>query len=446
MRRAAIGLALITLAGCASSPALHLAPCTVADAPARCGTFEVAESPTSSRVLPLKVIVLPATERNVAPIFVFGGGPGVPVTPGAELEVKLFAAERRFHDTVFVDERGAGGSAPLVCPNAMKAHEREMIEGDLFPASLVIDCRRELEPKADLTHYTFDDFTADVESLRKALGYERIDIIALSAGTRAALTFLSHFPSSVRSMLLTGPVPPENRIPLEFARDADAAMQILIRDSASAFPSFESELASVRAWLGTHPMDISSAGYTIHMTRGAFDEFLRTTMYTADRQALVPLIVHLAATGEWQRIAPRFINYRRNFYDGLGIFLSVTCPTDVRYIKPGEIHDDRVSRQVTACELWAPGLAPRVTVARTNVPVLIFSGAIDPVTPPRWADVLARDLGNARIVTLANTGHTEFNPCTDSIEVPFFDAGSFALLDDSCAKSLQRPPFATTLP
>jgi pimeloyl-ACP methyl ester carboxylesterase len=445
MRRLAIA-SVLALAGCASQSNLHLAPCRIADAPARCGTFDARESQTSSRILPLKVIVLPATERNVSPIFLFGGGPGMPVTPAAELEVKLFGAERRLHDTIFVDERGAGGSAPLVCPNAMKAHERETIEGDLFPAPLVADCRRELELKADLTRYTFDDFTADVESLRKALGYERIDIIALSAGTRAALTFLSRFPSSVRSMLLTGPVPPENRIPLDFSRDADAAMQILTRDSAAAFPSFGPELDSVRTWLDTHPMDITSGGYTIHVTRGSFDEFLRTTMYTAESQALVPLIVHLAANGEWQRIAPRFIAYRKNFYDGLGIFLSVTCPTDVRYILPGEVHDYRVSRQVAACELWAPGLAPRVTVARTNVPVLIFSGAIDPVTPPRWADILAHDLGNARIVTLANTGHTEFNPCTDSIEVPFFDAGSFAQLDDVCAKTLQRPPFATTLP
>ncbi len=227
-------------------------------------------------------------------------------------------------------------------------------------------------------------------------------------------------------------------MPLNAAKDSEAAMQILIRDSAKDFPNFAEELESVRAWLDTHTMN--------HMDHGTFDEFLRTAMYSARGQSEVPLIVHLAATGDWNKIASRYRDYRENFHDGLGIFLSITCPTDVRYIKSDEVAGYRVARQVAACAMWTPGLAPRVTVTKTKVPVLIFSGELDPVTPPRWADLLARQLGNARVIRFANTGHAEFNACTDSLEVPFFDAGSFAKLDDSCAKTLQRPPFAKTLP
>ncbi len=67
------------------------------------------------------------------------------------------------------------------------------------------------------------------------------------------------------------------------------------------------------------------------------------------------------------------------------------------------------------------------------------------MTPPKWAELLARDLVNARVVVVRNTGHVDLNPCTDGLEVAFFDAGAFEHLDDSCARSSKRPPFATKL-
>ncbi|HEX7422071.1 MAG TPA: alpha/beta fold hydrolase [Thermoanaerobaculia bacterium] len=421
MRRLAIA-SVFALAGCASQSNLHLAPCRIADAPARCGTFDVPESPQSSRRLALKVIVLPATERNESAIFPFVGGPGVPATPGAGLEVTEFAAERRLHDAVFVDERGSGGSAPLVCPSAMKTHDHELIEQDLFPTAFVADCRREIEAYADPSQYTFDRFVDDVDTLRQALGYGPINIVAMSAGTRAALTLLARHPQSVRTMLLTGPVPPQNRIPLNFAADSQPVLDSILGNHRD-----------LDAALALLPVDIQSGEYTIHMTRGAFMEYLRTRLYTAESRSSVPTIVKSAASGDWQSIAPDFIKYRRNFYDGVGVFLSITCPTDVRYIRDEEATDYRVARQVAACKQWTPGLAPRVSVTTTSVPVLIFSGGLDPVTPMRWATMLAHDLGHARVIGFSNDGHTESGPCADKIEVEFFDAGSFGKINDYCA-------------
>jgi pimeloyl-ACP methyl ester carboxylesterase len=404
--------------------AVALAPCTIAGAQARCGTF-------NRDGLAMKVIVLPATEKNQSPIFPFAGGPGLIVTDAAEFEVKEMAAERRFHDIVAMDERGTATSSPLACPEAMKKHARALVEDDLFPPALVADCRQEVEAHANPAHYTIDYFVDDVEALRRALGYGPINIFALSFGTRAALTFQAKYPKSVRSMLLYGPLPPGNRAPLEFARDAQAVMDRVIPD--------QTELNTA---LRSLPVDISSGGYTIHMTRGGFAEYLRSLLYTAERQAKVPAIVHQAAQGDWQSVAPGFIAQRKNWYDGMEIFLSITCPTDVRYIALPEIPfatantflgDYRVRRQMAACEQWTPGLTPRVRFARkSKTPVLIFTGELDPVTPKRWADALASP--NVRTVVFDGKGHTDFNPCSDKLEIAFFDAGAFDKLDDACAR------------
>lgn len=404
--------------------ALNLAPCTIAGAPARCGTF-------ARSGVTMKVIVLPATEKNQSAIFPFSGGPGHIITDGVELEVKFLADERRLHDVVFMDERGTATSSPLSCAEAMKKHAREIVEDDLFPPALVADCKREVEAHADPRHYTFDYFVDDVEALRRALGYGPINIFAISYGTRAALTFQSKYPNAVRAMLLYGPLPPENRMPLETARDAQTVMDRIVPD--------QKELTAA---LNALPVDISSGGYTIHMTRGAFAEYLRSMLYSAEKQAKVPAIIHEAAQGDWQSIAPGYISHRKNWYDGMEIFLAITCPTDVRYISPAEIPfatantflgDYRVRRQIAACEQWTPGFAPRVRVAaKSKTPILVFTGELDPVTPKRWADALAAP--NVRTIVSVGKGHSDFNPCTDKLEIEFFDAGAFDKLDDACAR------------
>jgi pimeloyl-ACP methyl ester carboxylesterase len=443
--------------------ALHLKPCTIAGAKARCGTFDVRESPRSNRTLALKVIVLPATEHNDSPVFAFNGGPGEPTTPFAEEAVKSFGAERRRHDLVLTDERGTPGSAPLACPKAVAAHAEQLIGGDLFPPAFVADCRREIEVEqhADLTAYTFPYFVDDIEALRRALGYDKINIIGLSYGTRAALTFLQRHPGSARSLLLLGPLPPDNPAPLNFARDAQTAFDKLAAVCAadatcrSVTPDVKADLARALAALEAKPAELDAGGYHLRITRGGFAEFLRSSMYRAEQQARLPLIIHRAALGDWKSLAPLWIRYRKFWYDNVGVFLAVTCASDVRRIDPAAIPaatagtfvgDYRVRRQIAACQLWAPGVEPRVEVPRdSGVPILVVTGDRDPVTPKRWADALAHDVGRVRTVVQANTGH-EGTECELKMETAFFDAGSFDKLDQSCAATIKNPPFATKFP
>ena len=408
--------------------ALNLSPCTIADAKARCGTLDVPESQGSSRTLHLKLIVFPATERDVSPIFVFSGGPGIRSTDSAEIVAKFFGDERRLHDAVLLDLRGTEGSA--LCPHAVKAHLREAIEEDLFPPALVADCRKEVEAKADPTHFTANDFADDVEAARIALGYDKIDIVGLSYGTRLSLVFEARYPKSVRSIVMYGPLPPENRTPLNFARDAQKVM-----DGITPLPEVMKVLSKL-------PADVKSGGYTIHMTRGAFAEYLRNKIYAIDDQKKVPEILRQAAAGDWKTIAPDFINYRKRWYNDLGVFLSVTCPGDVRHISSLEIGpatadtfegDYRVTRQMAACAAWTPGLIPMLHVSNVNAPILIFVGDRDAVTPKRWADLLASEILSVRTIVLRNAGHGDFGAdCASQLELQFFDAGSYEKLPDSC--------------
>jgi pimeloyl-ACP methyl ester carboxylesterase len=452
---------VIALFAASLAASLHLAPCTIAGTAARCGTFDVRESAHSSRVLPLKVIVFSAREHNDSAVFPFSGGPGIATTPGAEDQVKIFGAELRRHDVVLVDQRGTGGSAPLRCPTAQKKHARELIEGELFPLPFIRDCRQEIEKHSDLTAYTTPQFTDDVDALRRALGYESINIVGISYGTRSALTFLERHPKSVHSLLLEGPLPPQNPMPLETARDAQAVLDRIISecraDSActASFPDITGDLTKILAALDAKPARFDAGQYHVTMTRGGFGEFLRSQMYSAERQRLIPLMLHLAAAGDWRWIGTYWLRYRDGWYDDIGPFLSISCPGDIRWIDPIVIPvatantflgDYRVRRQVAACQAWESGRIPPVTIPAADIPVLILTGDRDPVTPSRWAELLQSQLPRARTIVLANSGHAESNDCSLALEIAFFDTGSFDHLDDSCAKTTPRRPYATKLP
>lgn len=74
--------------------------------------------------------------------------------------------------------------------------------------------------------------------------------------------------------------------------------------------------------------------------------------------------------------------------------------------------------------------------------MLLVSGEVDPVTPPRHAEEAARHLSAGRHLVLPGTGHYSVgNACVDEILREFVEAGSAESLDASCLESIRRPPF-----
>src|SRR5215472_6317475 len=125
---ACLGLAVSCEAGYFNSAAhaeasrLSLQPCKLAelDGEARCGTYEVFENRAakSGRSIKLKIVVLKALNGVAAPdaIFPLAGGPGAPATSMVDLvHGEILGPARQDHDIVFVDQRGTGGSNPLLC-------------------------------------------------------------------------------------------------------------------------------------------------------------------------------------------------------------------------------------------------------------------------------------------------------------------------------------------
>src|SRR5690242_7882835 len=198
-----------------AAPRLSLQPCKLPrlKGDALCGTYEVLEdrAAKSGRTIKLKVVLLKALSNTPKPdaIFPLHGGPGAPATQLVELvHGGILGPVRRDHDLVFVDQRGTGGSNPLICDVDDNPRELAGYFADILPRDKVRACREKLQTIADLRLYTTPIAMDDLDDVRSALGYDKINLLGLSYGTIAAQVYMRRHPEHVRAIFLVGVATP----------------------------------------------------------------------------------------------------------------------------------------------------------------------------------------------------------------------------------------------
>ncbi|MDX1389332.1 MAG: alpha/beta fold hydrolase [Acidobacteriota bacterium] len=446
-------------------PALRLAACERAGVPegTRCGTYTVWENRETrkGRKIDLNLVVIPARhpEGNPEPVFLLSGGPGGAATDLIAF-LPAFSEVHEVRDIVLLDQRGTGRSNPLGCLPG--GGVRELLDFYLsfrVPTDRVEACRDSYD--ADLTLYHTAIAMDDLDEVREALGYDKIHLWGGSYGTRAALVYMRRHPEHVSTATLRAAVPTTATVPLYFAKDAQVAMDDLFDDCEAdpacheAYPELRAHLDIVLQRLAKKPVRVDFSmqadTFEVEITRDHFAGGLLFLLYHPGMAAAVPEIIESAMAGTYEpflRTVGPLIRLLGNQISA-GMFLSVTCSEDVPFVVAGEIAKETegtflgaamTERFLEVCALWPKGNLPdgyREPV-RSEVPVLILSGEIDPTASPRLAAIVSKTLPNSLVVSLPDTGHIPTLPgCTPQIVSAFINTGSLDGLDASCAKSLQ---------
>ena len=428
-----------------------------------CGALRVREDRTAraGRTIDIHVAVLPALRREMAPdpLFLLAGGPGQGARGYAPLVPVAFQQVRRGRDVVLVDLRGTGGSNPLDCDLGDPLDMFADVAMDVSP------CRAKL--KGDPRFYTTEPAVDDLDDIRAALGYDRINLWGGSYGTRAALVYARRHPERVRSVVLDGAAPFEIRLPLHNAWGAQRAMDRLLADCEAdprcraAYPGLRGELAALLAGLEERPATAAvrhprtGRPLDLAITRGAFGSGLRGMLYTPAGASLIPYVVQVARRGDFGPFAAAALETAAWSTDtmSLGLTLSVLCAEDVPAITD-EAAEARVRGTFLGrteidtwrrmCSQWPHASRPegQERVQPLQVPALILSGGLDPVTPPRWGEAMKAHFPGARHIVVPGAGHnTSMTGCVPDLIAEFVAAGSAAGLDASCVRKIRRPPF-----
>jgi pimeloyl-ACP methyl ester carboxylesterase len=210
---------------------------------------------------------------------------------------------------------------------------------------------------------------------------------------------------------------------------------------------------------------MSAQPESLWMTRDMVFSLVRLPLYSPIATSALPFAISESALGRWQALIGLGVAAEpsRAGEIAMGMHFSVVCAEDFPRIKlaldaPDKdfgIESGRSYERI--CTDWPRAEMPAAfyTVPQAGATVLLLSGGLDPVTPPRHGERMARALGaRAQHVVVANAGHgVMLLPCMRDVLARFIDAEDDAqaqAVDSACVKQVPRPnafvPFLEAAP
>lgn len=461
-----VGLLVITLFPAAPA-AKAVVPFTPTDCPTGalveglqvdCGFLTVPESRRNftGKTIQLAVAILRSPNPNKAPdpaVFL-QGGPGGATLVLAPALAALYTPTLLQRDIILMDQRGTGYSQPrLDCSFAGQApQQRTMpraLQEDQLPdfvqlqVDLLTACGQAYRAAGvDLSAYNTVENAADFEDLRLALGYGPWNVIGASYGTRLALTMLRYRPETLRSVVLESVYPFQANFHVDAFSSYNGTLQRLAAECAAdpacnaAYPDLLGTFDSLYERLNANPAQVpifntETGEIATYLPVTGVDVSLITfqLFYSTEIIPLLPALIGETGKGNYELlgliVSLLFASVEQQdpgAAQAVGMLYAVQCNEDAPFASREDFIAARdanrraaaLAFQVTfnegvldVCEgfgLTNPDPAENAPVV-SDRPVMIVSGANDPITPPSYAEAAASTLSNSFIVSYPRGGH-----------------------------------------
>jgi len=408
------------------------------------------------------------------PLIILVGGPGQGASDMTGALLPLFNKVRNKRDIVFFDIRGTGKSSPLACSPEKKLSPLTHVSIEEMITQIKI-CTQ--DKARQITSYTSMTAVADLESLRMALGAERINLWGASYGTRLAQLYMRSHPERVRTAVLDGLVPFKPSYIQTQDTNAFVSLKTLIEDCKQsiecnkAFPEFNpiellDRLGDREPIRYQHP--VTGDEIVTVTSRSVVAQTLFSNLYKTQSRAFIPWILTQAVEhNEWGPMATLAVDSGE--YLGVkslytGAYFSVVCSGELRrnpaehrqadVRSPAYAFSKGVPRKQlkTLCDNWpVSGVAevlPGPTKAAEEIPVFLISGALDPITPPVMADSIIVEFPKSRHLIIEKGGHINSDrPCMRDLISDFLSdpTDAFKTIDGNkiCENEVFSMPFVT---
>jgi pimeloyl-ACP methyl ester carboxylesterase len=457
-----------------------------------CGylTVPLKHEESGGATIKLAVAILKSTSANPAPepLVLLNGGPGQGsdgIFPAfTDTSEYSFAPFLERQDVILFDQRGIGRSDPsLLCPgDAIVPASGTPTPGETpvpqptvttvqEQINLYVDCLDDWSDQIDLSAFNTKENAADVNSLRAALGYSQVDLLGISYGTRLALEIMRDFPATVRSVVLSSPLPPQVNLYsgqiIAFDQSLKKALSGCAADAEcnTNFPDLEANFAKAVADLDDEPRDVTvrdpSTGEatTVAVDGATFMSAVYNTLFIGPLIPAVAPLIYATANGNdkvIEQILP--IVFSTSVGIATGMFFAVDCQDMAAFTSKEEVlHEiqaagvlpelsdpDFVNDQNSTFDICdQSGLKSSPAIEHepilSDLPTLIFTGEFDPITPPSYGEILHKDLSNSTLIEVPGVGHDQISTggkCVIGL-VQDFLADPTTVLDSSCVRGLE---------
>ncbi|GAA4678029.1 alpha/beta fold hydrolase [Pseudonocardia yuanmonensis] len=449
-----------------------------------CGYLTVPENRAEPDGRTVRLAVARARATALAPrpdplVYLTGGPGGSGLISASPRVAAGWNADR---DVIFLEQRGTWKSEPLLSCPEVDAFLAAWVGLDTFDpatarrsADAVGACHERLAATADLGAFDTTENAADVADLRTALGIGERNLYGVSYGSDLALQTLRDHPDGIRSVVVDSVVPPQQSAADTFWPSAASGLTALSDACAAqpacraAHPSLRDDVVRLVTELTARPRSLTRtdpvSGSPVPVVVDGYKliNLAVIASLTPGSIAAFPALVANLDRGDGGVAADALLATRPPAgLTGYGLTYGVFCgeiPADTdtlvargRAVLP-ELPEQvlRLVPQspylVTDCARWSipPAPASVRTPVSSDRPVLVLAGALDAVTAPANADLVAETLPAATRVTFPDSAHDVllWSPaCGLAVMRSFLDRPDAP--DLGCVAALTPAPFAAS--
>jgi len=432
----------------------------------KCGVVKVPQDRTKNftDLIELPVALFQSSKPNAEVIIYLQGGPG---EEALDWSLALFddyvSPLLQEYDLLFFDPRGTGRTKPpLECRGLnrvfLEAYFQNRSEDEAFADFLAAwqKCRdRFLAEGVDPAAFNTTQSAADVHDIALALGYQKVNLLGISYGTRLGLTVMRDYPEIVRAAVLDSVVPLEAKMFNRRATDVQYALKQVFSDCAASprcnevYPDLENVFYVLIERFDQEPITIKainpSTGFAQEVKVNGVDMLSAVVwgLHTSELVPVIPKAIYDTEHGDYT-----FLSFALGVpggeYNslGMGTYFATVCPEQVYASTPQELEADLNLSPVLLkfglaglfgssqhvfdlCQAWgARAHDPRDSEpVRASIPALVISGQYDPTTPVSTGEMLAAALPKSHFYVIPGMGHgaTVGNACSLKLTLEFLD-------------------------
>ncbi|KDQ19584.1 hypothetical protein BOTBODRAFT_443473 [Botryobasidium botryosum FD-172 SS1] len=400
------------------------------------------------------------------------GGPGLEVASYAwEVALNLSSiapySELQDFDFLAMDVRGTHTSNPLNCtledlviPSSFPTNEAEFEAYQAPVKTYAQSCIDHSTPQGIVAHVGTAETAQDWDSLREALGYDKMHFIGLSAGTAGGITYASKFPQNVGRFVLDAIIPPGISNLDLITSQIKAANRLLLRADAYCIydptcPFHSNGKGSVvQAFSDVLQQALAgnSSGVTVDDVRAAVN--IGYLSSNPDFPAF-NLALHGALNGNWSALS--YANLASSYTPNFATALQTLCldqhiddntfsgfdaiRQSIAKVDTAQMSYVQVLSIVGLCGGWPYHGNSQIPLP-TDAPMLLVTADFDLNTPTEWATFEWTQAPNAALVVRHGDDHGTIGTVdgpAQLAEVTFIATGNLPSATDETLVTIYTP-------
>lgn len=438
-----------------------------------CATFKVPydyEKPSVGQFT-LKLVKHPAgnPDKRIGSMLVDPGGPGFGGTFLAENTTSYFGGDLvEAFDIIGWDPRGTGESTPFVdcIDNYDKYFTADPTPQNEAEKTALIDATRlfseECQKKSGeiLPYISTNNTVRDMDSIRAALGEDKITYFGFSYGSELGATWATMFPTTVRAAVLDGAVDPNAgyiQAGLDQAKGFDSEFNKFLAECSSRKTCKFHNNGDAEGAYDKLIEELDAKPLVVSKDRAAVNQSVAYTaiseaMYSSVSWTELESALADAQKGDGSGLLALYDTYYQRRPDGtygneLEAFYAILCQDDPgpltveetdAFLPKFEAVAPRLAHGFTAgygCVFWKAKPDPRIDINGKGAgPIVVIGTTGDPATPLESSRKMSEALEDGRLIVVTANQHTGYgvNECVNNAVNKYLISAKITWQEKAC--------------